>query len=816
MELDFYPIDIDSLEDNEGNTIVRLFGRGVNGKRVCVIDRKFKPYIWAILKENASEKKAVKEVEKYKEELEIEKIEVKKKKFLAKDVTALKITLQGIKKTHETIKELKQIEEIKRIHGEDIPFVRKYLIDKKITPLILTHVIGKEINAHAEVDLIVEAEEIFQNSEEILKPKILGFDIEVYNPFVIPREKEDPITMISLYGKKYEKVLTWKKIQGAGKYVEVVRDEAMLIQRFLEEIKKYEPDYLTGYFSDGFDFPFIKARAKQHKIKLDLGLDYSQVRLSRRAQTGSARIKGFLHIDIYKFIKKMTRGEGELESYDLNTVSQAMLGDKKTDVNLNDFPKAWDTNNSKELKKYAEYNLKDSELAYRLTEKMLPQLHEMVKLVGQNPYDISRMSMGQYVEWYMIKNLDRFNEITPNRPFYGEIEEREGESYEGGFVYEPQPGLYQEVVGFDFRSLYPSIIITHNICVSTITDDKKNSYETPEINLGDEKVKMRFTKKHKGIIPEILKDILERRKNIKKIMKKSKKFDPVLHARQNGLKLLANSTYGYFGYSGARWYSNEGAGAIAAYARKYIRDAIKIFEKKKFEIIYGDTDSVYLTLGKRKLKDAIKVMDSINKTLPETMELELEDHYKRGIFVMKKGKDRRGAKKKYALIDYENNIRIKGFETVRGDWSPIAREAQQKVLKMILEKNDGEGAVKYVKEVIKKIRNKKIPYEKMIMKKQLKKPIAEYTAIGPHVAVAKKMQEDGMNVKAGSIIKYIVNEGKGIIRERATTPEKAKNYDSEYYINNQVVPAVKPLLEALGHTEEIIKKDHKQKGIMDF
>ena len=90
MELDFYPIDIDSIEDSEGEPVIRLFGRAVDGKRVCVIDRTFKPYIWAILKENASEKKAEKALEKLKEEEEIEGYKLKKKKFLAKEVKALK------------------------------------------------------------------------------------------------------------------------------------------------------------------------------------------------------------------------------------------------------------------------------------------------------------------------------------------------------------------------------------------------------------------------------------------------------------------------------------------------------------------------------------------------------------------------------------------------------------------------------------------------------------------------------------------------------------------------------------------------------
>jgi len=168
------------------------------------------------------------------------------------------------------------------------------------------------------------------------------------------------------------------------------------------------------------------------------------------------------------------------------------------------------------------------------------------------------------------------------------------------------------------------------------------------------------------------------------------------------------------------------------------------------------------------------------------------------------------------LIDEKGRIKVRGFETVRGDWSTIAREVQEKVLNLILEKNDAEGAIKYVKKVIQDIRKKKIPKEKMIMKKQLKKPLKDYMAIGPHVAVAQKMQKKGIQIVAGILIKYIVNEGKGKIRDRAETPKDSKGYDPEYYIDHQIIPVVKPLLEALGHKEEVLKKDHAQKGISDF
>ena len=104
----------------------------------------------------------------------------------------------------------------------------------------------------------------------------------------------------------------------------------------------------------------------------------------------------------------------------------------------------------------------------------------------------------------------------------------------------------------------------------------------------------------------------------------------------------------------------------------------------------------------------------------------------------------------------------------------------------------------------------------MIIRKQLKKRIESYEAVGPHVIVAKRMKERGIGITVGALISYIIDEGKGMIRDKAKMPDESKNYDAEYYINNQVLPAVMPLLEVIGVEEEKLKKDHKQKGITDF
>ena len=138
----------------------------------------------------------------------------------------------------------------------------------------------------------------------------------------------------------------------------------------------------------------------------------------------------------------------------------------------------------------------------------MPNINELVRLVGQPIFDVCRMSFGNLVEWYLIKNMKGHKELCPNKPTNEEIIERRLKSYKGAIVFEPKPGLYEDVAILDFKSLYPSIIIAKNICISTLEGGK-------------------FTNKKGGLIPNLLKEIVTKRTELKRICK----GNPVLEAQ---------------------------------------------------------------------------------------------------------------------------------------------------------------------------------------------------------------------------------------------------------------------------------------------
>jgi DNA polymerase elongation subunit (family B) len=811
----FFPLDV-MYKVTDEKPVIHLFGRTDDNKQVCVLYDNFEPYFYVIPKKGFDITEQLKnfEITRNNETYSIIRTEAVKKKYLGKDVNAIKVFTKLPRDVPVISSELKALSSIESVNENDILFTRRFLIDKNIVPLTLYEAEGVFVTQKLKVPAF-KAEKIEPfGTETFLKPKILSIDIETYAPLYkeIAPEK-NPMIMLSLYAKDFQKVYVWKRFKTDLDYVEFVDSESELIDKFKGVVESYKPDILTGYFSDGFDLPYIKARAEKYKVKLDLGLDFSELKVSK-GKVVTAQLTGITHLDIFKFIRKIISGTLTTETYNLNAVASELLGEKKYDVDLDELSKAWD--NETELNEFCGYNLNDARLSYNLAEKLMPTISEMVKITGLTIYDVNRMGFSQLVEWYLLRQAPNFNEISPNKPSNDDVMKRRLQTYKGAFVFEPKPGLYDNIVVFDYRSLYPTIIGSHNISPGTINCGCCEE-EAKLAPLEDNK-KIWFCSKKKGFIPTLIEDLITRRTRIKEIIKGQidEKF-AILDARQNSLKLLANSFYGYLGFFAARWYSIECAQATTAFGRYYIKDVIKKAESSGFKVLYSDTDSIFMALVEKTKQDAEKFSEKINQELPGLMELEFDGFYPSGIFVSAKI-GAYGAKKKYALIDENGTLKIKGFESVRRNWSMIAKDVQEKVLEIILKEHDNKKALEYVKKIVDDLKNKKIPLEKVIIHTQLQKEISEYDSRGPHVAVAQRLKNQGINVGPGSMIRFVVLQGNDIIRNRSKLPEEVKenNYDSDYYINNQVIPAVERIFNVLGYTKEDLLETKEQTKLEGF
>ena len=237
-------------------------------------------------------------------------------------------------------------------------------------------------------------------------------------------------------------------------------------------------------------------------------------------------------------------------------------------------------------------------------------------------------------------------------------------------------------------------------------------------------------------------------------------------------------------------------------------------------ILAHNTDSIAFLMNKKTEAKTKGFLEKLNSHLPGVMELELEGFFKRGLWVTKR-EGTIGAKKKYALLGKDGKLKIRGFETVRRDWCPLARETQNKIIRLVLDEGNEKKALEYLKDIIRKIKERKIDREELVIKTMLQKPLSEYKNITPHVIAARKMQEKQLPITTGNLIEYYIaqpkeGEKKKLVRERVNLADEKGEYDIGYYLNKQVLPAAENIFQVFGVDVNEIIDGKKQMKLGDF
>lgn len=581
--------DIDYITEDE-KPVIRLFGQDAeNHTPVIAIDKTFKPYMYILAYDYDECVMSL-------NDMGITNIEVEEKIDIGVKREFIKIILkhpQDVPKIRDTIKSLPSV---KQIREYDIPFYRRYLIDKQIKPTNIIKLTGETIKVN-ENDDVNEDVCLFEIHDDPVDThtapksiKILSFDIEVYNKEGMPQPEHDPIIMMSMSSNEgADIVLSTKKCD--EEYVETCESEEAMLYRFAQIIREINPDILVGYNSDNFDLPYIKKRCDKLKIKLEIGMDNSFVKFINRGISTAASIRGYTHVDLYPLVRQTMN----LDHYTLERVYLELFGEEKIDVEGDKIFEYWDSDDER-LVELFKYSKDDAHTTLMIADKITPLPVAQSRLVGQPLFDISRMATGQMVEWYLINCAYEQNNIIPNKPTSVEYTERRADkSITGGYVKEPEKGLFEHIAYLDFKSLYPSIIISKNISPDTIVDDA-DEYSSDEYYTCPENG-YKFLIEPKGFIPSIIGYILDERQKIKKLMKQTTTAEDrkAYDYEQQGLKRLANSMFGAYGYTRFRWYKKECAAAITAWGRKYIQDAMAKSEEYGFKPIYADTDGFYAT-----------------------------------------------------------------------------------------------------------------------------------------------------------------------------------------------------------------------------
>jgi DNA polymerase I len=332
--------------------------------------------------------------------------------------------------------------------------------------------------------------------------------------------------------------------------------------------------------------------------------------------------------------------------------------------------------------------------------------------------------------------------------------------------------------------MYPNIMMSKNVSPDTYLHTgevipSSGIYVAPE-------VAHRFRKQPKGFYSIVFTSLLAAREEITRRLEGLPIDVPeyrVLDARQQVVKVLTNAVYGYAGWVGARWYSLPVAEATTAWGRASITRTIALVRDVGLEVIYGDTDSIFVTRD-------VKKIDQLLGMVEDELGLEIRPSklYTAVLFTE--------VKKRYAGLLSDGRLDVVGLEMARGDWTDAAKNVQEAVLKIVLTEKSHEKAVTFIHNYLQNLRMKKIPYRDLVIWKTLTKPLVKYKVRAPHVEAARRLLENGWELTLDDKIGYVIIKGDGRLYERAL-PYQFSSYDEldlEYYEVKQIIPAAHRVL----------------------
>ena len=638
---------------------------------------------------------------------------------------------------------------------------------------------------HINGGIVVEGEAVREGTLQVFRnPKItaclyrpslkwLSFDIEtgqngtVYSiSFHVISEKEE-IKLVYMRGEDQAEKPDW---------LQFCPDERSLIEKFIAFVKKYDPDLIIGWHVIGFDLKFLEARAVFHGIPLRIGRGFKNLCLQeKRSGLYSAEIEGRLVIDgpqtlrtaFYKF-----------ENYKLETVAQELLGRGKDITPEKDKVAEIERRFREDKEALAYYNLEDSVLVTEIFKEtaIIDQLITRSLITGL-PVNKVNMSVAAF-DHFMLPLVHRKGYVAPDT---ADIES--GGHAAGGYVFTSDPGLYPHVVVMDFKSLYPTIMRTFFIDPLSRLKSSEDTVNTP--------VGINFSRTN-HILPDFLKDLMDKRAKAK--------VDKDENLSQ-AVKILMNSFYGVMGTTGCRFYHADLPTAITGTGQWVLKTCATFLRDLGYSVIYGDTDSVFVSLKESEYSNTSFAGDKLERevnsyftrllkeeyNVESKLEIEFEKHYSKFFLPpMRYSKD--GARKRYAGLLDNGEIEFKGLETVRSDWTEIAKEFQKQLFRRFF--NEQELRL-WIKDFVQQLKEGTFD-SKLIYKKRLSRTAAEYVkSRPPHVKAALKLDPEGKkNLKE---ISYIMTAD-------GPTPIDLFHGDVDYnhYIEKQIKPIADGVLFAAG------------------
>ncbi len=566
-----------------------------------------------------------------------------------------------------------------------------------------------------------------------------------------------------------------------------VADERALLEALEVQVAQYDPDLFIGWNVINFDFRLLLKRATLHRMSLKLGRGRQSASWRERnsdAGEGYVLIPGRMVIDGIDALKSAT---WHFESFSLESVARELLGKGKAinDVSNRMSEITHDFHHNKQ--KLAKYNLEDCRLVTEIfeTTRLLDFLRLRSELTG---LELDRIggSVQAFTNLYLPK-LHRAGYVAPNLPDDG------GLASPGGYVMDSVPGLYSHVLVLDFKSLYPSIIRTFKIDPLGLVEGLKD----PDHAIPGFKGAVFSRERH--FLPKIITQLWQQRDQAK-----AEKDS----ARSQAIKILMNSFYGVLGSGGCRFYDTRLASSITMRGHEIMQQTSRWVEEQGHQVIYGDTDSIFVLLGETlshaeadeigqslaaEINDRWKALLMTSYGLTSCLEMEYETHYRRFLMPTIRGSET-GSKKRYAGLKVgkgSEELICKGLETVRSDWTSIAREFQGELLRLTFAGRDPSA---YILETVEAVRAGKKD-DQLVYKKRLRRRLNDYVKNVPPQVRAARMADD-QNRAAGKPLQY---QNKGSVQYLITVngPESIEYLKSAIDYDHYVAKQLKPIADGI-------------------
>ncbi len=597
-------------------------------------------------------------------------------------------------------------------------------------------------------------------NQPIPKIKRVSFDIEVEAEVDrLPDAKiaDRTVTAIGFEGSDDFKQIFVLRLEGVeeGKnelpsdvkvrFYDKDKEKEMILDAF-KKISEYP--FVITYNGDDFDMPYLYNRAQRLGIKQEDNPLYMM--------RDSATLKEGVHIDLYRTMSNRSfqiyAFSHKYTNFSLNSVSKALLNEEKIDY-------------GKELGKLnlyqtANYCFNDARLTYKLTSfnnDLLMNLLVVISRIAKMPIDdIARMGVSQWIRSLIYYEHRQRNALIPKR---AELEKKsvgvvsdaviKDKKYRGGLVIDPIEGIHFNVTVMDFASLYPSIIKVKNISYETVRcpheECKKNTI--PQTNHW-------VCTKHNGLTSLLIGSLRDLRVNYYKHLSKSKSLSEEQRQQytvvSQALKVILNASYGVMGAEIFPLYFLPAAEATTAIGRHTILETIKKCQELGIEVLYGDTDSLFI---KNPTQEQIQdVIDWAKKE--HKVELEVDKEYRYVVLSERK--------KNYLGVTKDGKVDVKGLTGKKSHTPPFIKTLFYELLDILakVETQDGfanakKQITKKIIEYTKKVEDKEIPLSELAFNVMISKAPSEYVKTIPQHVRAAKLLESIREIKKGDIISYV-------------------------------------------------------------